>query len=268
MSINLIVLSLMLLLIGLSLLLLTVWSWRGRSSRSRWWMRSWEGDSVALVVLPTATLAVLLFSVAVFAPSWLRVLVVYPPLAVGAWGTLVALVSPLWWPAHRLWGPRWYSRMSKEDVQNQERGGTISASARQLGAGSTADRRPAWLGTLVTSFWGNLLLDRANPSRRNVARGALRVFENGFRFEATGAAPQSGAGHDTALPWEEITAARVVSDRSNGSGEPVSGLLDRSFLTRLVVTTRDDAFLFEVTGWNARRVAECITQNIGGTTEA
>ena len=46
-------------LLGVVLLLIAVWSWRGRSSKSRWWIRIWQGDTMALGFAPGVGLILL-----------------------------------------------------------------------------------------------------------------------------------------------------------------------------------------------------------------
>jgi len=137
-------------LLGVSLLLIAGWSWRGRSSASRWWIRIWQGDTMALGFAPGLGLVFLGLGVIALVPGdeaaetpagmiaslvWLAGVVVF---AVGSWG-------PRWW------GPRWFRSMSARDRVAALRGPAGAVARAKTGhpngsGGKDTKRRPGGSG--------------------------------------------------------------------------------------------------------------------------
>lgn len=64
--------------------------------------------------------------------------------AVGLYGALVMLVAEEYWPAQKLWGPRWYSSKTKEEVDDLQNGGNIEK--------IIATKAPEWAGQTLDVY--------------------------------------------------------------------------------------------------------------------
>ena len=262
---------------GLLFSVLTVWGWRGKTRRSRFWTRQSRGDDFMLAVCPGVSLMGTLFLAATILDVSSRVTLVatLASVSVFAWALLVGLVSPFWWPAQRLWGPRWYVRMDRELVDEAEingadpwgehtadpvRGDAYQDAMARAAAGSADDRRLFWLGDTLALWHGARLMDAISPSRRGAVLGDVHVCEHGVWFDAPGATVQVQDQVMIALAWPQITGARAVPGNANAAGVRVPGILRRSWLTRLVVETTTGAVLFEIVSWRAAQAAQRINE--------
>ncbi len=128
--------------LALVLLGIAVWSWRGRSASSRWWLRIWQGDTMALGFAPGVGLVLLGIGMIALVPGdepqqtpvgmiasfvWLAG---FPVFVIGSWG-------PRWW------GPRWYRSMSDRSRVEALRGpaGKLARSMSRPRGGTDRGRR-------------------------------------------------------------------------------------------------------------------------------
>ena len=247
---------------GLVLAWFAVYWWRGRSDRARQWM----GDAFygwgAIALAPGGSIALIGGGLGFLTFEWLRPLglACFAVAVAGAmlmlWGWLTSVLSLIWWPAHRLWGPRWYTRLTKEQLRDYELGDMSQATMRQLGIGPESWRRPSWLGERRAQFWASRFADPDLPSRRRATHGWLSLCEHGVWFDPSPAHADVRSTVEEAFSWEELTDVRVVAGTENARGDISGGLRDRSWMKRLVLETSRGVFLFEVTGRKAEAVRE------------
>ncbi|MBW9205180.1 hypothetical protein KV097_04430 [Mumia sp. zg.B17] len=253
--------------VGLTLVVLSGWSWRGRTRAARWWTRRTGGELLVLAFLPSLGLVLLGAGLAeIGSLSGLSsVLAILGALSL-VLGLLVTGVGLLWWPAQRLWGPRWYTSQSAKgrwDALSDP----FSSLAGRLGSGSTAAApEPRWFGRAIASWRGGRVLDpdtRERPdaaSRRGTVAGIVRLGEGGLWFESTGG-PTTWSGRASAgVRWSEIMDVRVVPARAGADGRVRTGVLYRSWCRRLVVATADESYLYEISWGRAHAVADAIAQ--------
>lgn len=252
-------------LVAAGTIVFEVWSWRGRSYRARWWTRDIQGEFGVLVMLPMAGpfflgLSLAAVSDALFVPG---AVLFMAGCGLFVWSFLITTIALVWRPIHKLWGPRWYVRMSKQEQLNALTG-ELPAAARRMDAG-TAGVPPDWLGAARSTWGAGLIVDmetRERPdavSRRGTVAGTLVVGEGGLWFAPNAApGPEWTDRAQFVARWQEIREARRVPARADAAGVRRHGFLYRSWFPRLVVITDTGNRLFEVNFGRARRVADTI----------
>ncbi|WP_016907720.1 hypothetical protein [Streptomyces xiaopingdaonensis] len=225
-----------------------------------------QGEYGVLVVLPSGGLLCLggaLANVdALFIPGGVLMMASF---LVFVWGFLVTTIAIAWWPIHRLWGPRWYIRMSKQE-RSDALTGQFATAARRASAGS-AGPAPEWLGAVVSTWGAGMVVDaetRERPdkvSRRGTVAGQLAAGEGGVWFAPNGALSAEWTDRaQFAARWEELRDVRRVPARAGVDGVRRHGFLYRSWFPRLVVTTDAGDHLFEVNFGQARRAADTLNR--------
>ena len=244
----------------------SVWSWRGRSYRARWWIRNVQGEFGVLVVLPGPGLFIFSAGLgavdALFVPAAILGVAAFFILA---WSFLVTTIALVWWPIHRLWGPRWYIRMSKQE-RADALADPLATVARRASAGS-ASPPPEWLGAVGSTWGAGMVVDaetRERPdkvSRRGTVAGQLAAGEGGVWFAPNGALSSEWTDRAQFVArWEELREVRRVPARAGVDGVRRHGFLYRSWFPRLVVTTDAGDHLFEVNFGQARRAADFLNR--------
>ena len=223
-------------LLGLALLALAAWSWGGSTPGSRWWIRVWQGDTMALGFAPGVGLILLGLGLIALVPGdgsesglgmvgSLLWVVGFPVFMIGSWG-------PSWW------GPRWYRAMTPRDRVAALRGPAGSVARSVTGHDSDEALRdwPAgWVRDSVT------------------VRGRLTLYNAGVRFAASGTGGSAPAAQAGALSLDraDVTGVRVETP---GEG-------------RLVVETRSGNHVFEVAKTRASAAAAAIRDRLGVTAD-
>ena len=128
---------------------------------------------------------------------------------------------------------------------------------RGAAAAPAETRQPYWFGQTHQKWHGARIEDTARPATRDAVTGVLYLGDGGLWFDAPGAPEKKQNRVTMSVRWEDLVEARTVRDNENADGERVRG---RSLLTRLVLTTRTDTFLFEISSWRAAHAARTITQ--------
>jgi hypothetical protein len=256
-------------LLGGALLTFAAWGWLGRSHASRWWVRSWEGDSLILGVLPGMGLVLFgLGLVAVFngplqtigSLLWLAGFPVF----------VLGFLTPRWW------GPGWYRRMSPQQRQRAQRDavGTFLRSRDSSLPESSADRAARAFGASaqpVGSWRAGYVYDpdtkdKAHTlARRGTVDGRLTAYVDGVVFAAS--ATEDGLrGEPTVVTvgQDRLTGARVVPARAGADGRPRPGLLNRSLFPRLVLDTTEGSHVFEIAFGRARKAANVVNETAAG----
>jgi hypothetical protein len=248
--------------IGAALLGLAIWAWRGRTRRSRWWVRSPGGAQVMLGLVPGLGLIILGVGLLTLIGPWF-VAVIGLPLLFGAVLEFAVIFAQL----PRWWGPRWYRQMSeaerRADTTNAfaaavvgltDRPGVVSAKAA---AARFRDERP------LASWRGGWVYDpdtgeRAHGmSRKGTVDGRLTLYESGLVFAASRVEDAlRRKGTVVAIDSGDIVDVRVVPARAGADGRRRTGVLYRSWFPRLVVETSDTAHVFEVAWGRARQVKD------------
>jgi hypothetical protein len=249
-------------LIGAALLALSVWAWRGRSPRSRWWVRSPFGDQVMLGVVPGIGLIVFCVGVLTATGPWMTLLIALPVLFGAALEFSVIFARlPRWW------GPRWFREMSeaerRADASNAfaaavlaftERPGVISAreaAARFRGGEPLGSWRGGWVYDPDTD-------ERSHGmSRKGTVDGRLTLYASGIVFAASRAEDAlRRKGTVVAIGAEDVVDVRVVPARAGADGRQRRGVLRRSVFPRLVVETTETAHVFDVAWGRAKRLQD------------
>ena len=167
-------------LLGLALLAVAAWSWAGSTPGSRWWIRVWQGDTMALGFAPGVGLILLGLGLIALVPGdgsesglgmvgSLLWVVGFPVFVIGSWG-------PRWW------GPRWYRSMTPRDRVAALRGPAGSVARSATGHDSEEALRDWPAGWVRDS---------------DTVRGRLTLDNAGVRFAASGTggrAPAAQAG--------------------------------------------------------------------------
>ena len=256
-------------LLGGALLAFAAWGWLGRSHASRWWVRSWEGDSLVLGVVPG--MGLVLFGLGLVAVSdgplktvgsllWLAGFPVF----------LLGFVTPRWW------GPGWYRRMSPQQRQRAQRDavGTFLRSRDTRLPQSSTERAARTFGDSarpVASWRAGYVYDpdtkdRAHGlARRGTVDGRLTAYPDGVAFAAS--ATEDGLrGEPTvvAVRHDRLTGARIVPARAGADGKRRPGVLYRSLFPRLVLDTTQGSHVFEIAFGRARQAASVVNETAAG----
>jgi len=248
-------------LLGGALLAFSAWGWLGRTAASRWWVRTWEGDSLVLGVLPG--MGLLLFGlgiVAVFDNALLQTMGSFLWLA-GFPVFLLGFLTPRWW------GPAWYRRMSSRERQEAQRDaiGTFMRSRATRLKESSAERAARTVAPAsepIASWRAGYVHDpdtheRAHSlARRGTIDGTLTAYREGVAFAAS-RTEDSLRGKPTVVtvPLDQLQGVRVVPPRAGADGTPRAGILYRSLFPRLVIDCRGGSHVFEVAWGRARKAA-------------
>jgi len=257
-------------LLGGVLLVLSIWGWLGRTRASRWWVRTWEGDSLVLGVLPG--MGLVLFGLGIFAVvdnALLETIGSFVWLA-GFPVFLLGFLTPRWW------GPAWYRRMSTRERRAAQRdalGTFLHSRATRLDESST-ERAARTLGpvTAPVGCWRAGYVhdpdtrERAHGlSRRGTVAGTLTAYREGVTFAAS--RTEDGVrGQPTVVTVRRahLVGVRVVPARAGADGEPRPGVLYRSLFSRLVIDTADASHVFEIAWGRARRAAAVLDEAVAG----
>lgn len=252
------------LLVGVALLAVSGWSWLGRSHRARWWIRTWQADTLVLGILPAMGLMLVALTLyglagpsvtAVAAPLWLACF----PLA------LLGFVTPRWW------GPAWYRELSPSERQAALRG-ALGTAVRAGGSARTADstadarrgrRQPldgwsvGWVRDPDTDVRDHDL------SRKGTVQGRLVLYADTLTFAASATEDQlRGEPTVVVVDGGALRSVRTVPARAGADGRQRGGRLHRSWFRRLVLDTTDAAYVFEVAYGRAPQVAARIQATI------
>ena len=248
--------------VGAALLLLSIWAWRGRSRRSRWWVRSPFGGQVMLGLVPGLGLIILGVGLLTLVGPWFTAVIALPVLFGAALEFAVIFARlPHWW------GPRWYRRLSaaerRADQTNAfaaavvgltERPGVVSAKAaavRYRDAESVGSWRGGWVYDPDTDQRTH------GMSRKGTVDGRLTLYPSGLVFAASRAEDALRRnGTVVAIDADEIVDVRVVPARAGADGQQRTGVLYRSWFPRLVVETAEIAHVFDVAWGRAGQVKD------------
>ena len=249
------------------------WSWRGRSGWARWWLGNSVEERFVRGLLPAWILmAGSVLMMALTEGSTFEMAVEYVAtvgIFVGAAGILWAVLLI---PIPRWWAPRWFRVLAEEDRKNRTRDafGALASlgeaepelTSQQLAARLlTASRR---LGSWHSNYVEDQdSLERAHGlASRGAVAGRLTLLEDRIVFHASGT-EDALRGHPVVVPIDtaEITDVRVVPARAGSDGVKRPGILYRSAFPRLVVSTSDHNYLFDL--MCARRVAAQVRAAVG-----
>ena len=188
---------------------------------------------------------------------------------VGAAGILWAILLI---PFPRWWAPRWFRELAEQRRVDRTRdafGALVALSeaepeltsqelAGKLLTGSS--RLGSWHSNYVEDVDS---LERAHGlAVRGAVAGRLTLLEDRIVFHASGA-EDALRGHPVVVPIDtaEVTDVRVVPARAGADGVKRPGIAYRSAFPRLVVSTADRDYLFDLM-W-ARRVAAQMRAAVG-----
>lgn len=261
--------NLWILLLGGALVGLALWSWLGRSRAARWWVRTWEGDSLVLGILPGTGLVLFgLGLVAVFDGAlqtvgsllWLCGFPVF----------LIGFITPSWW------GPAWYRQLSKPERRAAQTDalGTFARSRSTRLPEPSAERAARTFpsdSTPIATWRAGYVYDADTAerthglSRRGTIDGRLAVYSAGLVFAASRTEDGlRGSATVVTLPRDHLTDVRLVPARAGADGRPRRGILHRSLFPRLVVDTTHGSKVFEIAWGRAQQAATVVNQTLMG----
>ena len=132
---------------GLALFLAAVWIWRGRGPRARSWIRfPIVGDLASLMAFPSVgaiCIGAALSNLGM--PDWVSMPIALAGFIPIVWGFPILIIARFYWPAQRLWGPAWYTTLSKEQTDQME---SRVADILKIGA----RKPPTWVGKNL-NYW-------------------------------------------------------------------------------------------------------------------
>jgi hypothetical protein len=248
--------------IGAGLLLLSVWAWRGRSRRSRWWVRSPFGGQVMLGLVPGLGLIILGAGLLTLVGPWFTAVVALPVLFGAALEFAVIFARlPHWW------GPRWYRRLSESERRADHTHAFAAAVVGLTGCPGVVSAKEAaaryrddeplgsWRGGWVYDPDTD---DRTHGmSRKGTVDGRLTLYRSGLVFAASRVEDAlRRKGTVIAIDADDIVDVRVVPARAGADGRRRTGVLYRSWFPRLVVETAEIAHVFDVAWGRARQVKD------------
>ncbi len=168
----------------------------------------------------------------------------------------------------RWWGPRWYRELpaSRRDLDPAR----SPIAAAMLGFGGrpgvvSAREAKARVGRVkpVASWRGGWVYDPDTDkrvhamSRKGTIDGRLTLYPSALVFAASRAEDVLRAKSNVlVISTDEISEVHVVPPRAGADGRPRRGTFYRSWFPRVVVRTEEEAFIFDVAGGQARKVAE------------
>lgn len=165
---------------GLALFLAAVWIWRGRGPRARSWIRfPIVGDLASLMAFPSVgaiCIGAALSNLGM--PDWVSMPIALAGFIPIVWGFPILIIARFYWPAQRLWGPAWYTTLSKEQTDQME-----SRVADILNIG--ARKPPTWVGKNL-NYWccRHINHEESTP-------GHLWLNEHGVFFDPSKTVPSS-----------------------------------------------------------------------------
>lgn len=121
----------------------------------------------------------------------------------GAFGVVVPLLALIWWPIHRIWGPRWYTMLSKKQVNLIEKEGK---SLLQVGGKHPRPRAGVHLGV----WYGRQITPRAPRCFPAAASGHLWASKSGIYFDPWQDKLGSHAEYRTLYTWASMKDVRVI----------------------------------------------------------
>lgn len=262
-------------LLGAALLVLATWSWVGRTARARWWTQVWQGDSLALGVAPAMGLILCGLGLIALVPGeatgsalgtvgGLFWLLGFPVMLIGVW-------TPRWW------GPGWYRQMSDRERAAALRGPAgafvrAAHSPRPAKSAAVADRGRghAAIGRWSAGWVRDPDTDTRDHalSRRGTVQGRLTVYPDAITFAASPTEDRLRLDPVVlSLDRAEVTGARVVPARAGADGQARRGRVYRSPFRRLVLHTRSETHVFEVSYGRAPAVLSTLQDAWGDTLE-
>lgn len=254
----------LILLLGPSLLALSAWAWAGRSSRARFWVGRPRFDQLMLAVVPGLGLVLTSIDMAMLVGESPAILVAAAAFLLGGVLEVAGMLDLL----PRWWGPAWFRRLPP-DLRRSDptRSALAAAGTGYLGkprVSSTAEaRRRIGRARPIASWRGGWVYDADTDerphamARKGTVDGRLTLYPKGVMFAAS-RAEDSLRGRSTVLliPAGEITGVEVVAPRAGADGRPRPGRLYRSWFSRLVIRTRENAHVFEIGRGRAGEVAK------------
>jgi uncharacterized membrane protein len=176
-----------------------------------------------------------------------------PVMYVGFLILVAGLVLYVWAPPW--WGPRWYRELERPIEPDMDDpltavvvAGTSPRRSKAPRAAPFGRSRPlkGWRGNWIA---GEETGERPHKwARPGAVEGRLDMYPEGLAFAQSGVTRAFGEEPPElpVIPWERISAARVVPRGCGPDGHkrPSSGL--RSIFPRLVIDTEDGPYLFEV----------------------
>lgn len=261
--------GILLTLAAVAILLHLGWCWSGRSRGwaryhgSRVWILGFA-PFVGLILLGTGLLGLLGETVggvaaAVLIPAAFVLLVP---------GLIYLFREPRWW------GPRWFRRLSprerQPDIMDAQTALAVALATRPgFASRDQAARQAADFGDRFARWRANHIHDPDTLERahglavRGGSRGVLTLYRGGLTFAAN-RWEDALRNEPTvlAIPAVQVRRTRTVPARAGADGVRRPGVRWRSLFPRLVVTTPDQEYLFEV--MFASRAAARIAAVCGG----
>lgn len=118
----------------------------------------------------------------------------------GALGILVPFLALIWWPIHRIWGPRWYTMLSREQVKQMDDDGTDL-----LDIGGKHPRPKA--GRHLAFWYGRQITPEAPRDFPKAAAGHLWASKMGVYFDPWQRALE---GYRKRITWASMSDVRVI----------------------------------------------------------
>lgn len=227
----------LILIVTIALTIFNIWSWRGKSRAARWWTRGVFGGNrfkIVTVVMPSLlliTFSGVLVKITGYEEFYYLIIVALAVLVIG----LIAVEGrDFSWSIGRLWGPRWYVSLSKQEIEDMLVGGNPEEMAHT--------KAPRWARTYRGAWRCGQYQNHLLPAgERKMTMGFLLVYDEGLWFHPL-------EGEKTRFPLMECSFDQVVSVKTvprlcNSRAKKV-GYHPRWLWSKLVVRTKQDTYLF------------------------
>lgn len=187
---------------------------------------------------------------------------------IGGLGLIVPLLSLIWWPMHRLFGPRWYTMLSKEQVKRMNKRETL------LDVGGKEPRPRAAKHLAV--YYGRQMTPPPNRSFPKAAGGHLWISKRGLYFDPWQRTLGEEGDYRKLYTWAAIKDTQVIPPIRRAvavcEGDGVDVVLDHNPLNwlrgpKLVVHTARSGeppvmLQFTINYWSAKYAKRGIDDEI------
>ncbi len=191
----------------------------------------------------------------------------YPLVLSGAflfvYAFVVQLLGTFNWKLNKAWGPRWYTKMTPQELLDARTDGISSFSKRFTQPQVT--HKPRWFGQPEASWAGRRVLDPDTHERpdeisaRGSVDGVLQLGTGGVWFQPDGLSPEWQRKAHATIPWSKYLGVRVVPARAGIDGIPRRSPFYRSWWQRLVIRTTEGEQLYEIHRRKAKDAALVIS---------
>lgn len=191
----------------------------------------------------------------------------YPFGAAGAllciYTLIIHALSLFSWRLRKAWGPRWYTKMTPEELFDARTDG-MALFAKHF-TQPQVTHKPRWFGQPEASWAGRRVLDPDTHERpdeisaRGSVDGVLQLGTGGVWFQPDGLSPEWQRKAHATIPWSKYLGVRVVPARAGIDGIPRRSPFYRSWWQRLVIRTTEGEQLYEIHRRKAKDAALVIS---------